>query len=224
MAHTTTRSTSQLFYLLRIEVGLIAALAILVVASKISWSTGNQKFYTVSEREVIWVTDVPQTKLGKKMPALPPRPLLPVAAAEEISLPEDELRFDAYLDVKMPLAYSLPIKLPTVTKLEGLIMDPEFYYIVEEMPQIIGGLKSIRGRVRYPRIAIRAGIEGRVFLQFVVDIRGEVSDIRVIRGIGWGCDEAAIQALSGTAFTPGRQHGKPVPVKMAIPFHFRIIW
>ena len=100
--------------------------------------------------------------------------------------------------------------------------DGEVFMIVENMPELIGGLASIQQNIKYPDIAMKAGIEGRVFVQFVVDENGEVQEPVVVRGIGGGCDEEAVRAVSLAKFRPGRQKGQAVKVKMSIPITFKL--
>jgi TonB family protein len=100
--------------------------------------------------------------------------------------------------------------------------EPEIFLVVEEDPQLIGGLEGLQRSVRYPDIARKAGIEGRVFVQFVVNERGEVENPVITRGIGGGCDEAALEAVKKAVFTPGKQRGKPVKVQYSLPVTFRL--
>ncbi|NNF59574.1 MAG: energy transducer TonB, partial [Rhodothermaceae bacterium] len=100
--------------------------------------------------------------------------------------------------------------------------EPEIFEVVENMPEPIGGIAAIQSNIQYPEMARRAGIEGRVFVQFVVDEQGRPSEIRVVRGIGGGCDEAAVEAVRQARFTPGRQRGRPVKVRMSLPVTFRL--
>ena len=88
------------------------------------------------------------------------------------------------------------------------------------MPELIGGLASIV--VDYPEIDRRAGVEGRVFLQFVVNEDGTVSNIEVVRGVSAGLDQAAKDAIARARFTPGLQRGRAVKVRFAIPITFRL--
>ncbi len=99
---------------------------------------------------------------------------------------------------------------------------PQVFVVVENMPELIGGLAAIQREIQYPVIAKRAGIEGRVILQFIVDEQGRVSESKVVRGIGGGCDEEALRALQTARFRPGTQRGKPVKVKMSLPMTFRL--
>lgn len=99
---------------------------------------------------------------------------------------------------------------------------PNHFLVVENMPILQGGLAELQRNVIYPELAIRAGIEGRVTVQFVVNEVGNVICPRVIRGIGGGCDEAALFAVSNAKFTPGRQDGVAVKVRYSLPIVFRL--
>ncbi len=96
------------------------------------------------------------------------------------------------------------------------------YAVVEQMPELVGGLASLQNHLRYTEDAGNAGVSGRVIVQFVVDEKGEVVDPEITRGIGSGLDEAAIEAVRQATFRPGIQDGKPVRVRMAIPITFKL--
>ena len=93
---------------------------------------------------------------------------------------------------------------------------------VEEMPYPIGGIQAIHDLIIYPEIAKRAGIEGKVYIQAYLNKKGEVVKTEIIKGIGGGCDEAAENAVRQTKFTPGKQRGKPVNVRVMVPIVFRL--
>jgi TonB family protein len=100
--------------------------------------------------------------------------------------------------------------------------EPEIFVVVEKMPEPIGGMKAIYDNVTYPEIARKAGIEGRVVVQFVVDKEGNVTNPQIIRGIGGGCDEAALEAVKNVKFIPGTQRGQNVAVQFQLPIVFRL--
>ena len=101
--------------------------------------------------------------------------------------------------------------------------DSDVYVIVDQMPELIGGLSGLQNKVKYPEIARKANVEGRVIVQFIVDENGNVRDAQVLRGVGAGLDEEATRAISEHAeFIPGRQDGKPVAVRLAIPIVFKL--
>ncbi len=92
----------------------------------------------------------------------------------------------------------------------------------EEMPAPIGGLKALYSKISYPEIARKSGIEGKVYVIAFVNENGEVDNVKVLKGIGGGCDEAAVRAVKATKFTPGKAKGKPVKVKVALPIVFKL--
>ncbi|HLA62816.1 MAG TPA: energy transducer TonB [Rhodothermales bacterium] len=96
--------------------------------------------------------------------------------------------------------------------------EDSVYTVVERMPELIGGLAAIRPV--YPEAERRAGVEGRVFVQFIVNEDGSVSDIVVTRGVNPGLDSAAVAAIRPIRFTPGSHRGQPVKVRFSIPINF----
>src|SRR5690625_1902305 len=85
--------------------------------------------------------------------------------------------------------------------------DSEVYTVVDQMPEIVGGTAEIYKNIRYPREAASQGIEGRVYLQFIIDENGNVEDPEVLRDIGGGCGAAAIDAVKKISFEPGVHQG-----------------
>jgi protein TonB len=123
---------------------------------------------------------------------------------------------DAFLD--MDTGFDAPPPPPPIEDDE-----PEIFVVVENMPEMIGGQQALYSVLRYPDIARRAGIEGRVIIQFVVDEQGNVQNPIVVRSAGGGgLDEAAIEAIKRVRFTPGMQRGRPVKVQMTQPVIFRL--
>lgn len=100
--------------------------------------------------------------------------------------------------------------------------DGELFNAVEQMPEPKGGIIELMKKINYPEEARKAGIEGRVIVQFIVDKNGNVQNPQVIQGIGGGCDEEALRVIKSTVFTPGQQRGQDVNVKMTMPVVFRL--
>ncbi|MFZ4462846.1 MAG: TonB family protein [Bacteroidales bacterium] len=99
------------------------------------------------------------------------------------------------------------------------------FTIVEQMPEFPGGtesmMKFIASNVKYPSMAREMGISGNVFLSFVVNRSGEIKNVKVLRGIGGGCDEEAIRVVQSMPnWIPGKQNGKAVPVQFNLPIKF----
>lgn len=100
--------------------------------------------------------------------------------------------------------------------------EEDFFVAVENMPELKGGLGALQKKVEYPDMARKAGIEGRVIIQFIVNEQGQVEDPRVIRGIGGGCDEEALRIVKEAEFEPGSQRGTPVRVQYSLPITFQM--
>ncbi len=106
-------------------------------------------------------------------------------------------------------------------------MDEEIFTIVEDAPEYPGGMDAfyryIGEHMDYPKTAREAGVEGKVYVQFVVDKDGSLSDVTVVKGIGSGCDEEAKRVIGSlNNFKPGKQRGKAVRVRMVLPITFRL--
>lgn len=101
------------------------------------------------------------------------------------------------------------------------------YQIVEQMPQYTGGeqamMKYVAENIKYPQAAKDKNISGRVFVGFVIEKDGSVSNVKVVRGIGGGCDEEAARVIKEMPkWKPGMQKGKPVRVSYQIPIYFKL--
>ena len=99
---------------------------------------------------------------------------------------------------------------------------PQYFVAVEEMPEPIGGIAAIQSLIEYPEIAKRAGVEGKVYVLAFIDENGDVVSTKIPKGIGAGCDEAALYAVKQTKFKPGRQRGTPVKTQVSIPIVFKL--
>ena len=99
--------------------------------------------------------------------------------------------------------------------------EPTFFLAVEEMPELIGGIKELQSKIVYPKIAEKTGTEGKVIVQAVVDETGKVISANTIKGIGAGCDEVALDAVLNSKFKPGKQRGRNVKVQISIPIVFK---
>ena len=117
----------------------------------------------------------------------------------------------------------LPDFLENMPTFEFNIPDKEDYLAeIDEMPKPIGGIKALAAKVVYPKNAKDDGVQGRVFVKAYINEKGIVVKTKILRGIGSGCDEAAVNAISATRFTPGKHKGKPVKVQVSIPILFKL--
>ena len=90
------------------------------------------------------------------------------------------------------------------------------------MPEPIGGLNAIQKKIIYPETARRSGIEGKVYVQTFIDEKGDVVKTKIIKGIGDGCDEAAVNAVKNTKFKPAKQRDKLVKAQVVVPILFKL--
>ena len=107
------------------------------------------------------------------------------------------------------------------------VVEQEIFKIVEEMPSFPGGeaklMEYVGKNIKYPQIARETGIQGRVFVNFVVEPDGSVSNVTVLRGIGGGCDEEAMRVVKNMPkWKPGKQRGKAVRVQYMLAVNFRL--
>ena len=124
-------------------------------------------------------------------------------------------------------AIRYPYEVPVIFGHKQEIVEQEIIHIVENMPEYPGGFDAmsdfISANLVYPLEAKDAAIEGRVFVGFVVEKDGAVSSIKLLRGIGYGCDEAAMDVVRKMPkWKPAMQRGKPVRIEYMFPVKFEL--
>lgn len=103
----------------------------------------------------------------------------------------------------------------------------EIFTVVEEQPGFPGGdearIQFLHENIKYPQLAKESGIQGTVYVNFVVEPDGSVSNVTVLRGIGGGCDEEAVRVVKAMPkWAPGKQRGRPVRVSFNMPIKFTL--
>ena len=210
-----TRLDLRTYYTIFMELGLIASILIFIIAMKADFpGKKNTVDFSTENEVVITLQDVPQTQIKHK-PTPPGSPdIMPTEPGDEPIIDEpkiEDLNSESFFeDSRMTLPD---------TKDDP---DEDIFMVVEQEPEIIGGQEALYDELTYPSACKRAGIEGRVVLQFVVNTDGSVQDVDVLRGIGGGCDKAAVKALKEIRFKPGRQQGNPVRVRFSWPILFKL--
>ncbi|MBE0571832.1 MAG: energy transducer TonB [Ignavibacteriaceae bacterium] len=193
------------------ESGLIISLILIIAAFKFSPISSTSESIKDKPPELIKIEDIINTVQKPDIPPPPKAPQIITAALDDI--PED-IFLDDIDDIK-------PVKLPDKPPSKPKIIDDEIIFVfVEEMPEPIGGIKTIQEKVHYTEIARRALVEGTVYIEARIDKNGNIIDAIVKKGLGAGLDEEALNALKSTKFIPGKQRGKAVNVKMVIPIKF----
>ena len=134
----------------------------------------------------------------------------------------EDIEINAEVDQQEVIEEYVPVEVE-----EEDVQEQEIFQIVEEMPSYPGGegklMEYVAKNIKYPQIARETGIQGRVFVGFVVEPDGSVSNVKVLRGIGGGCDEEAVRVVKGMPkWKPGKQRGKAVRVSYMLPVNFKL--
>ncbi len=207
-----------------IQVGLVIALGLMLVAFE--WKTYDVEQMDLSARQVETVEEemVEITQQNK-----PPPPPAPPAQTTLIHIVEDdvEVEDDLIIDAEANELTVIEAYTPPAVTEEEEVSEVEIFTVVEESPSFPGGdvarIKFLQQNIVYPQMARESGIQGTVYVTFVVERNGNVTDVRVLRGIGGGCDEEAVRVIKAMPkWQPGKQRGKPVRVQFNMPIKFTL--
>jgi TonB family protein len=134
------------------------------------------------------------------------------------------------MEEKLPINYEIQSK-NAIAAYEAVSpeeqSEDQVFMVVEQMPEYPGGEKALyqflSDSIHYPDSAKLAGIQGKVYVSFIVNRDGSVTNARVLRGIGGGCDEEALRVIKLMPnWKPGQQRGKPVEVQYSLPVKFSL--
>jgi periplasmic protein TonB len=206
------------------NIGLIVALGLSIFAFtyKVADESGGVDAGN-NQTAVEEIMEVPPTE---QLPPPPPKIEQPqiVEVPDETEIEEDlEIDMDTETDVNETKT-EVPIAPVVVEEKE----DPNtIFTVVEETAAPIGGMSAfyefVGKKIKYPAQAKRMGIEGKVFVEFVIEKDGSITDVKAIKGIGGGCDQEAERILQAAPkWKPGKQRGKPVRQKMVLPINFKL--
>jgi protein TonB len=204
-------------YKLVFKLSLVLSLSVLILAFKFFPHLEKSNINLEGPQELFTVEDIQQTVHENLPPPPPPKPSIIIAT------PSDEVLEDVDIS-STEIDFSEELSTPPPPKKDNKIVEeePTFFVAVEEMPSPIGGIGAIQSKIKYPEIARRAGLEGTVYILAYLNEDGIVVKTEIAKGIGGGCDEEAEKAVKESRFTPGKQRGKPVKVKVMIPVKFQL--
>jgi protein TonB len=205
------------------QIGLIIALAVIFLAFE--WKSYEKTTVDLGAREV---KDVPEEIIPiteqkvKPPPPPPPKQVVKINVVEDNVDVDDDINIDVEADQNTEVQEYVPVQ-----QEEEESQEQQIFMVVEAMPEFPGGQnalnKYLSENIKYPQMAKESGIQGRVFVTFVVEKDGRVTDVRILRGIGGGCDEEAIRVVQNMPrWTPGKQRGKPVRVQFNLPVKFTL--
>ncbi|GAB5410813.1 MAG: energy transducer TonB [Balneolaceae bacterium] len=188
-----------------IQFGIICSLLCFIAATNMEIKSERK----IIDRDLCCEPDFDPIDLPDQIPLdTPPPPIKPSVFTElppDSPIEPDPIEFGA-IDFDDPIP--MPIDPDLKPKREDFTFMPEF------MPEMKGGISKLYSEIKYPKQARAADIEGKVFVRFIVNEKGEVENPEIIRGIGGGCDEEVLRAIKLMSFTPGIQNGRFVKVKM----------
>lgn len=200
--------------------GLVIALGITLVAFE--WRTYERSVVDLGMLEIDFIEeeDIPITR-----PETPPPPPPPEPSQELVIVDDDvEIEEEFMIDTEATVFTEVQEFTPIIVE-EEEVEEEQIFTIVEDQPGFPGGdaalMQYLQGNLRYPTMAREAGIQGTVFVTFVVERDGSITDVRILRGVGGGLDEEAVRVVRNMPrWTPGRQRGQAVRVQFNLPIRF----
>ncbi len=206
------------------QIGLAVVLGLLLVA--FNWTTRER---SISDLGMVIAIDLEEEMIAterEEKPEPPPPPPPPQQEViEELTVVEnDEEVADVNIDTE---ATEETMITQTEIKIREEVIEeePEIFLVVEEQPEFPGGMASLmkylQQNIKYPQIAKENGISGRVYVNFVVDDKGKITKIKVVRGVDPALDAEAIRVVENMPmWKPGKQRGKAVYVSYNLPINF----
>lgn len=200
--------------------GMVFALAIVLVAFE--WKVFEKTQTDLGDLNL----DLIEEEIIPQSIQKPPPPPPPPAPTTVIEIVDDEEEIEEELEIE-DLEIDQDTEIEFIEAVEEEVVEEEIFTIVEDMPSFPGGeaklFEYLGKNIKYPQIAKEAGISGIVYVNFVVGTSGNITDVKVLRGIGGGCDEEAIRVVKNMPqWSPGKQRGKPVKVSYNLPIRFSL--
>lgn len=207
-----------------VQIGLIVALAAMLVAFE--WKSYDVQQTDLGARQAEKVEDEMIEITNQNKPPPPPAPP-PQTTLINIVNNDVEIETDIEIDAEATELTEIPEYTPVAAAEEEEVVEAEIFTVVEESPSFPGGdearIRFLTENIKYPQIARESSIQGTVYVTFVVEKNGNVTDVRVLRGIGGGCDEEAVRVIKAMPkWNPGKQRGKPVRVQFNMPIKFTL--
>ncbi|MGE0772479.1 MAG: energy transducer TonB [Cyclobacteriaceae bacterium] len=203
-------------------------LTMLMVLAAFEWKQYDRDEVTLQSRQMDRfdeVMDIPPTEIP------PPPPPAVVTTPRIVEIP-DEQEIEEEIHINLDVDVTEQTRVQEVV-IQAVIPDEEEKYdeifvVVEQPATPKGGIEGfydfVRSQLHYPAQARRMQIEGKVFVEFVIDKDGSLSDVKVVKGIGAGCDEEAMRVVAmAPRWNPAKQRGKTVRQRMVLPITFKMV-
>lgn len=207
-----------------LALGLVVSLGLTLLAFE--YTTSPKKTESLGEVEMQEVEDeiIPITREIE----VPPPPPPPPQVIEVLNIVDDDVEIEDELiieDTEVTEDMVIDVAPVVSTQEEEEEEETQVFFIVEEMPEFPGGEAALRqyiaNAIKYPVIAQENGIQGRVYVTFVVNTDGSIADARIARGVDPSLDKEALRVVNALPkWKPGKQRGKPVRVSYTVPINF----
>jgi protein TonB len=227
LPHKTHRADLENKKVIFAEVGLILTLLLVYLLFNMKFQSAGKADYDFEAITSIAEEIVPIT-IQQAKPVLQEPP----AQTVKITIVENDVEVESDIEINAAASQETVIEAyvpPVFTEIEEetAIEEQPIFIVVESMPEFPGGMemmmKYLRENLKYPHLAKETNIQGRVFISFVVEVDGCISDVTVLRGIGGGCDEEAVRVVQNMPkWNPGKQRGIPVRVRFNLPVKFTL--
>ena len=204
------------------SIGLLITMSIVVMAFE--WRDSEKQDVDLMAKNVNTFEEMLEIPPTEQPPPPPPE----IQQPQIIEVPDEE-------EIEEEIQVKFDVEVTEDTKVQQIVIQAaepeeeveEIFTIVEDPASPVGGMtafyKYVGDKIKYPAQARRMGIEGRVFVQFVIDKDGSITEVVAVKGIGAGCDEEAVRILQGSPkWKPGKQRGKPVKQRMVLPITFKL--
>ena len=205
-----------------IQIGLIISLAVVLWAFE--YKSYEKKELDFGERIV---EDVPEEIIPITEQKVEIQKIIAPKTITVINIVDDDVEIDDDIDIDVEADDDTEIEEYVPIEDEEEAEEQEIFLVVESPPSFPGGEKArkrfLGENLKYPQMAKESGIQGKVYVTFVVEPNGSVTHIKILRGIGGGCDEEAIRVTKlMPKWIAGKQRGKPVRVQFNMPIKFTL--
>ncbi|NJN41050.1 MAG: TonB family protein [Flammeovirgaceae bacterium] len=195
-----------------------------LVVTAFEWKQYDDSLIDLSGKNINTFEEMLEVPPTEQPPPPPPQ----IQQPQIIEVPDEE-------EIEEEIEVKFDVEVTEETKVQEIVIQAEapkeetdeIFTIVEDPAEPIGGYpafyKYVQDKMKYPAQARRMGIEGKVFVEFVINKDGSISDVRSVKGIGAGCDEEAVRVVeSAPKWKAPKQRGKPVKQRMVLPITFRL--
>lgn len=210
------------------EIGLVAALALVLLLFE--WSTHDKEEAVVTDSMAQMIDDE-QVPITEQEPPPPPEQIKEPVMTEELEIVDDDVKVTTEFISSDDNTNQIEIKpyVEATVKEEEDVEDEIIpFTIIEEKPKFQGKDANeftnwVYSRIEYPAEAQENNIQGRVTVQFLIDVDGSVKDVKVVRGVHPSIDKEAVRVISQSPkWSPGKQRNKPTKVRYTLPLVFQL--